>query len=167
MSEPQKDRKGKVEPTLVDPEFIRAIARVRMYGNQKYPDKDNWKGNPVEFYRDAAYRHWLQYLDGEYYDEESGLPHLAHLACNTMFIQWMEENKEENEEILSQQVRPVEVGPQGSVDMFGNLLPIITDHPTLGKIMLMDITENDFKTMKYQKVIDLTKDVQRQELTKT
>lgn len=50
---------------------------------------------------------------------------------------------------------------------FENLLPKIIDHPTLGKIMLMDITENDLKTMKYQKVIDLTKDVQRQELTKT
>lgn len=108
MSEPKKEREGKVEPTLVEPEFIRAIARVRMYGNSKYPDKDNWRGNPVEFYREAAYRHWLQYLDGEYYDFESGLPHLAHCACNVMFIHWMEERARKNKERLIELTREMQ-----------------------------------------------------------
>ena len=89
-SAPKKERTGKVEPTLVEPEFIRAIAEVRMYGNSKYPDKDNWRGNPPEYYRDAMYRHWLAYLDGEILDKESGLPHLDHAACNLMFIRWLD-----------------------------------------------------------------------------
>jgi|GEM_PF-3820645 len=109
MSVPKKERKGKVEPTLVEPAFIEAIARVRMYGNSKYPDKDNWKGNPVEFYRDAAYRHWLQYLNGEYYDKESGEPHLSHCACNLMFVFFMEERDMKNTyQRLIQQTKEVQ-----------------------------------------------------------
>ncbi|OLR66879.1 hypothetical protein BIV19_04335 [Intestinimonas butyriciproducens] len=41
-------------------------------------------------YRDALYRHWLYYLKGERYDQESGLPHLWHLACNAAFLIEME-----------------------------------------------------------------------------
>lgn len=38
-------------------------------------------------YRDAAYRHWLAYLeDPASVDKESGLPHLWHLACNIAFL---------------------------------------------------------------------------------
>lgn len=39
---------------------------------------------------DALYRHWLAYLGGEERDEESGLPHLWHLATNVAFLIDME-----------------------------------------------------------------------------
>ena len=43
--------------------------------------------------RDALYRHWLNYLDDpKGVDEESGLPHLWHLACNAAFLIEMEED---------------------------------------------------------------------------
>lgn len=77
---------GKVRPTLVPSSLIKAVARVREYGIAKYTDPDNWRRVAVERYRDAAYRHWLAYLDGEWKDEESGLPHLWHLACNIAFL---------------------------------------------------------------------------------
>lgn len=85
---------GKLQLTLVPTAAIRAVARIRMYGNEKYGDPDNWKQVEPERYRDAAFRHFLAYLDDpESKDEESGLPHLWHLACNIAFLCEMEENK--------------------------------------------------------------------------
>ena len=79
---------GKLRPTLVPVDLIRAVAEVRMYGNSKYPEggPDNWKQVEPQRYKDALYRHGLAYLDGELVDVESGLPHLWHLACNVAFL---------------------------------------------------------------------------------
>ena len=80
---------GKLKITLVPREIIRAIARVRMYGNNKYPDggPENWKQVDPERYRDALCRHLIAYLDDPYgVDEESGLKHLDHIACNAAFL---------------------------------------------------------------------------------
>lgn len=77
---------GKIRPTLVPVCLIKAVAAVRLYGTKKYGDPDNWKRVEVERYRDALYRHWLAYLDGEKDDPESGLPHLWHIATNIAFL---------------------------------------------------------------------------------
>lgn len=84
---------GKLQLTLVPRALIRAVARIRMYGNAKYPKggADNWKQVEPQRYRDAMFRHMLAYLDDPYgVDEESGLPHLWHLACNVAFLCEME-----------------------------------------------------------------------------
>lgn len=82
---------GKLHLTLVPREIIRAIAAIRMYGNEKYHDPENWRTVEPERYRDAAFRHFLAYLDDpQGVDEESGLPHLWHLACNVAFLVEME-----------------------------------------------------------------------------
>ncbi len=78
---------GKLKLTLVPAEIIRDIAAVRMYGNNKYGDPENWRTVEPERYRDAMYRHLLAYIDNPFsVDEESGLPHLWHLACNVAFL---------------------------------------------------------------------------------
>lgn len=83
---------GKPQLTLVPRQIIRAIAAVRMYGNSKYGDPDNWRTVEVERYRDALFRHLLAYLDDpQGKDEESGLPHLWHIACNVAFLCEMED----------------------------------------------------------------------------
>ena len=82
---------GKLQITLVPRQIIRDIAKVRMYGNMKYKDPDNWKQVSKERYRDAMCRHMLAYLDDpKGVDEESGLTHLAHLATNVAFLCEME-----------------------------------------------------------------------------
>lgn len=86
---------GKLRLTLVPHEVIRAIARVRMYGAEKYGDPENWRRVAVERYRDALLRHTLAYLeDPQGVDEESGLHHWEHMACNVAFIAEMEAAKE-------------------------------------------------------------------------
>lgn len=84
---------GKPRPTLVPCSLIRAVTAVREYGTAKYHDPENWRRVDAQRYRDALYRHWLAYLDGEACDAESGLPHLWHLACNAAFLIEMEGNK--------------------------------------------------------------------------
>lgn len=83
---------GKPEITLVPRKIIWDIARIRMYGNEKYGDPDNWKDVSQKRYRDALMRHILLYLDDPHgVDEESGLPHLWHAACNIAFLCEMED----------------------------------------------------------------------------
>lgn len=78
---------GKLRLTLVPRQIIFDVAKVREYGCQKYKDPENWKRVEIERYRDAAFRHFMAYLDDpQGLDEESGLPHLSHLACNIAFL---------------------------------------------------------------------------------
>lgn len=82
---------GKLQITLVPTRIIEDIAEVRMYGNRKYHDPNNWKQVEIERYRDALCRHLLAYIrDPESVDEESGIPHYKHMACNMAFICEME-----------------------------------------------------------------------------
>ena len=85
-----KADKGKLRPTLVPSSLVCAVAAVRGYGTEKYGDPDNWKRVEPQRYRDALYRHLLAYLSGEQNDQESGLPHLWHIACNAAFLIEME-----------------------------------------------------------------------------
>ena len=87
---------GKPRLSLVPRKIIWAIAAIREYGNKKYGDPNNWKQVEPDRYRDAAYRHFMRYLDDPTgVDEESGLPHLWHLACNIAFLCEMEDIKSE------------------------------------------------------------------------
>ena len=91
---------GKAMLSLVPRKIICDIARVRMYGTAKYHnDPENWKKVEVSRYRDAAFRHFLTYLDNpKSIDEESGLPHLWHLATNIAFLCEMESDEWLNRE---------------------------------------------------------------------
>lgn len=82
-----KSDAGKIELILVPPELVEAVAVVRMYGNEKYHDPDNWKTVERDRYKNALYRHMLEYLREPYcIDYESGLPALYHAACNIAFL---------------------------------------------------------------------------------
>lgn len=91
MNQEAKADAGKPQLTLVPRQIIWDIARIRMYGNEKYGDPDNWKTVEIERYRDAAFRHFMAYLDDPHgVDEESGLPHLWHCVTNFAFLCEME-----------------------------------------------------------------------------
>lgn len=101
MGQPYKDTKGKPELSLVPPQIIFDIAQVREYGNVKYPEggKDNWKKVDINDYKDALLRHTLKYLqDPKGKDEESGIEHYKHMACNIAFICEMERKDEQTKE---------------------------------------------------------------------
>lgn len=85
---------GKPRPTLVPPSLIWAVARVREYGCEKYHDPENWRQVEPERYLDALCRHILAVVDDpKSVDQESGLPHLWHLATNVAFLIEIENEK--------------------------------------------------------------------------
>jgi hypothetical protein len=87
MNQEAKADSGKARLTLVPRQILFDVARIREYGNAKYHDPDNWKTVEPERYRDAMMRHMCAYLDNPSgVDDESGLPHLWHLACNVAFL---------------------------------------------------------------------------------
>lgn len=84
-----KQDRGKIRPSLVPTQIIRDIAEVRAYGDQKYGDTDNWKTVGPERYVDALLRHTLAFMDDpKGRDEESGIEHFKHMACNIAFLCW-------------------------------------------------------------------------------
>lgn len=77
---------GKAELSQVPTSLKYAVAKCLMYGSQKYA-RANWrKGMSWMTVSDCLDRHMSSWLDGEVVDEESGLPHLYHAACNIAFL---------------------------------------------------------------------------------
>lgn len=82
-----KSDSGKLQLRLVPRQILTDIARIREYGLAKYGEAESWRSVEVSRYQDAAFRHFLAYLDDpKGVDEESNLPHLWHLACNIAFL---------------------------------------------------------------------------------
>lgn len=85
---------GKVQLTLVPRQILFDVAKVREYGLKKYGERESWKDVEIQRYRDAAFRHFMAYLDDPTgNDAESGLSHLSHLACNIAFLCELEEKE--------------------------------------------------------------------------
>jgi hypothetical protein len=82
-----KQDTGKPQLTLVPSGIIKAVEKVRRYGNEKYHDTQNWKQVESQRFWDATVRHivaaWDDYTA---IDPESGLPHIYHAMCNLAFL---------------------------------------------------------------------------------
>ena len=86
---------GKLRLTLAPLQILEDIAEVRMYGNEKYGDPENWRQVEPGRYRDAAFRHFVAYIREPHgVDPESGIRHLKHLACNIAFLCELEKEPE-------------------------------------------------------------------------
>lgn len=107
MNREAKRDEGKLQLSLVPTQIIRDIAEVRMYGNKKYGDPDNWKNVEMERYIDALYRHFLAFVDDpSSVDEESGISHYKHMACNMAFICHMMKDVDKEKEKEEEPSRP-------------------------------------------------------------
>jgi hypothetical protein len=86
MSNGIKFDQDKVRMELLPPFAQEEIAKVLTYGARKY-DPYNWaKGMPWTRVYGAAIRHLNAFARGEDTDPETGLSHVAHAACNLMFL---------------------------------------------------------------------------------
>lgn len=93
MNDKNKADQGKPRLTLVPRKIIRGIAIVRGYGLKKYPQtgENGWREIEISRIRDAAFRHFMAYLDDpKGLDEESGISHLAHACTNFAFLYELE-----------------------------------------------------------------------------
>jgi len=71
----------------VPPGIIEAEGAIRTYGVNKYKTVNGWRNVEPERYTAALMRHLCKFLrNPQGRDEESGLPHLWHMACNIAFL---------------------------------------------------------------------------------
>lgn len=78
---------GKDRWELLPLKLVQHIVKVFTFGATKYGD-NNWQGldNGYDRCKAALFRHLSKHESGEIYDEESGLPHLAHAAWNALVL---------------------------------------------------------------------------------
>ena len=86
VDQTNKKDAGKPPMELVDPYAIQQLARVLEFGANKYAP-NQWRGG-IEWTRvtAAVLRHTFAFLDGETFDQETGLHHMAHVMCEAMFL---------------------------------------------------------------------------------
>lgn len=78
---------GKPRLDLFSPLALEGTSQILTFGAKKYT-AHNWaKGMDWSRCIASLKRHLNRFEMGEDYDEESGLPHIHHIACNTMFLQ--------------------------------------------------------------------------------
>ena len=71
---------------------VEQIVKVLTFGAKKY-SPDNWKRVEADRYFDAMMRHIVAWKTGEMNDSETDLNHLAHAACNALFLLYFDEQK--------------------------------------------------------------------------
>lgn len=80
---------------LIDgmPGALEQVASILTFGAKKYADH-SWQAVPngPARYKAALLRHLTAHAKGELNDPESGMAHLAHAACNALFILQLEMN---------------------------------------------------------------------------
>ena len=84
----------KLRYDLIPTSATKALAEVLTFGARKYKP-NNWRNVPQEElnrYVAAAMRHFEAHRSGEYFDADSGLPHLAHCLTNIAFLIDLDEN---------------------------------------------------------------------------
>ena len=84
---------GKLKWSLIDFDSLKDMVRVLEMGAEKY-DAHNWrKGLKTTEVCESLMRHLFAYIQGEDDDQESKLPHVAHIMCNAMFLSYMSKYK--------------------------------------------------------------------------
>lgn len=82
----ERFNEGKPELSFIDLDSMMDTADVFSFGAKKY-SRDNWKkGQSLTQVLDSMMRHIAGLQRGEFFDPESGLPHIGHIGCNMIFV---------------------------------------------------------------------------------
>jgi len=95
----RKDDTGKPRMGLLPFDALVEVAKVLTWGAQKY-SSGNWKKVPegTDRYTDALLRHFAAWQCGEVFDPEAEgreIRHIAQVACNALFLIWLELHRED------------------------------------------------------------------------
>lgn len=85
-------KQGKDRWILLPIEPVRQVVKVLGFGALKHTD-NGWQTvvrNTPDKYYDALMRHLADWRSGQRIDPESGLPTMAHIACNAIILLWAE-----------------------------------------------------------------------------
>jgi len=91
LDEGMKHDTGKLRWDLLPYDAVEKVVEIMTYGAKKYAP-NNWQMVKKERYFAAMMRHIVAEIGGEDCDQESGLLHLSHAACNILFLLWKKLN---------------------------------------------------------------------------
>jgi hypothetical protein len=77
---------GKLPVELLPVDALEEVARVLEFGAKKYARRNWEKGIKFSRVVGPLLRHVFKWLRGEDNDPETGLNHMAHAACNALFL---------------------------------------------------------------------------------
>lgn len=97
---------AKLRMELLSMTALRGTAAVLTFGAKKYA-AHNWRKG-IEYSRliGAAFRHLAAFAAGTDIDEESGLPHIDHLACCVMFLQELSRTRKDLDDRYTAEPQP-------------------------------------------------------------
>lgn len=89
----QKDSKGKSKLHLIPSEALYTMCDAYEFGEIKY-NRFGFRDQPIEYTKltDAAIRHILKFLNGDYLDSESGKSHIGHAMANLGMLEYTIQN---------------------------------------------------------------------------
>lgn len=89
----------KLRYDLIPPSAMEALASVLTFGARKY-EPNNWRNcKELDRYVAATMRHFEAYRAGEFFDSDSGYPHLWHAMTNLAFLIELSDSKTEPDSI--------------------------------------------------------------------
>lgn len=106
-AEGKKYDQEKPDLSLLSSKALIQIAEVMTHGKKKY-GAQNWRKG-LEWSRvfAAVQRHLLAWNDGETYDQETRLNHLAHAGCGIMFLLEYSETRRDLDNRYKNETKPM------------------------------------------------------------
>ena len=102
MSEHKKYDRGKLRWHLMPEPSLEEVMKVLEYGATKYGDFNWTKGADWSRYQNALERHLKKFKNGQDFDNETGLPELAHIATNALILLYFQLYKLGNDDRFKQ-----------------------------------------------------------------
>lgn len=81
-----RHNEGKPRWSLLPYDALGAVTDILTEGAAEYGERNWEKGFPWASVYDSLMRHLTAWFLGENLDPKSGKPHLAHVACNVLFL---------------------------------------------------------------------------------
>jgi hypothetical protein len=81
-----KDDQGKLRWDLMPWDALEEVVKVITFGCKKYDDRNWEKGLDYGRLIGSTMRHLSKWFRGVEIDDDSGINHLAHVACNVIFL---------------------------------------------------------------------------------
>ena len=81
-----RDNAGKDRWDLLPTDAVEQVVKVLTRGAEKYAERNWERGMKWSICQGSMMRHIAKSAKGERIDPETGLPHMAHVACNALFL---------------------------------------------------------------------------------